>query len=192
MGVGLLANRDRIEHYMTYSPILLIATMLFLSLGGCASETPDSGEAPAQNANAASASPERTETAKSSGHLHEAPHGGALVELGDHVASIEFVFESASGTLTAYVLDAHAENPVRLTGGALFVEIELDGNDEYIPLELRGVANSLTGESETNTSQFRGEERALRGQTTFGGTIPSITVRGAEFNDIAFRYPEKD
>ncbi len=155
-----------------------------LILMGCASETP-----PASNNQDASQS-QRTETApQSSGHHHEAPHGGTLVELGNHVAAIEFVFESASGTLTAYVLDAHAQNPVRLMGGSLFVEIELDGNEEYIPLELRGVASSLTGETEMNTSQFRGAERALRGLSSFGGTIPTITVRGATFQDVEFRYP---
>ncbi len=179
---------------MTFHPILIVATVFLLSLNGCASEAPTnvtdaSNPQPEQDARK---SYSETTAPKSSGHHHEAPHGGALVELGEHVASIEFVFESASGTLTAYVLDAHAENPVRLTGGALFVEIELDGNDEYIPLELRGVASSLTGESETNTSQFRGEERALRGQTTFGGTIPAITVRGAVFEEVTFRYPSND
>ena len=177
---------------MTYAPIFFIATMLVLSLGGCASETPDSSEPSSNPAEEARESSSESAPQSPSSHLHEAPHGGALVELGDHVASIEFVFESATGTLTAYVLDAHAENPVRLTGGALFVEIELDGNDEYIPLELRGVANSLTGESETNTSQFRGEERALRGQTSFGGTIPAISVRGTVFEEVAFRYPSND
>jgi hypothetical protein len=159
------------------------AVIFCLMASSCASETPtEVGDV--QTPQSSSAPPTR-----SSGHLHEAPHGGSLVELGNHVASVEFVFESASGTVTAYVLDAHAQNPVRLTGGTLLVEIELDGNAEHIPLKLRGVANSLTGESETNTSQFRGAERALRGLTTFGGTIPSVAVRGNVFQEVSFRYP---
>jgi len=181
---------------MTYRFASILFAIFAVFIVGCASESPsDDGAVSTTNfvqdedATADSSSEPKTPPPESSGHHHDAPHGGALIELGDHVASIEFVFESASGTLTAYVLDAHAEDPVRLTGGALFVEIELDGNEEYIPLELRGVASSLTGESETNTSQFRGTERALRGLTTFGGTIPSIAVRGAVFNEVAFRYP---
>jgi len=171
--------------------LILFAASVVFTLG-CASEAPSADDAvstssPVQNVETPVA--KTPPPAESSGHHHEAPHGGALVEVGDHVASIEFVFESASGMLTAYVFDAHADNPVRLTGGTLFVEIELDGNDEYIPLELRGVANSLTGESETNTSQFRGTERALRGLSEFGGTIPSIVVRGTAFEEISFRYP---
>lgn len=171
----------------------ILVTAFPLILSGCASEAPAaksdiSSVQRSQDVQESTDAISEAETA-SSAHHHNAPHGGALLELGEHVASIEFVFESASGTLTAYVLDAHAENPVRLTGGALFVEIELDGNEEYIPLELRGVASALTGESEANTSQFRGAEPALRGLTTFGGTIPSITVRGAVFDEVRFRYP---
>ncbi len=170
---------------MMSSVSLFFFVVCGVSIAGCASDEPaaDGRETASQQAPSASTSPE------SPGHHHVAPHGGALVELGEHAASIEFVFESASGTLTAYVLDAHAENPVRLSDGSLFVEIELEGNEEYIPLELRGVASSLTGESELDTSQFRGTEGALRGRDSFGGTIPAVTVLGTEFVDVAFQYP---
>ena len=48
------------------------------------------------------------------GHAHTAPHGGTLVELGAHQGNVEFVRDAAGGKLTAYILDAHAENFVRV------------------------------------------------------------------------------
>jgi hypothetical protein len=42
-------------------------------------------------------------------HEHTAPHGGSLVEFGEEFAHIELVLDSATGVLTAYVLDGEAE-----------------------------------------------------------------------------------
>ncbi len=46
-------------------------------------------------------------------HQHAAPHGGMLVEVGDHQFNVELVHDAGTGTLTLYTLDAHAENFVR-------------------------------------------------------------------------------
>ncbi|MCA9077821.1 MAG: hypothetical protein KDA93_22530 [Planctomycetaceae bacterium] len=43
-------------------------------------------------------------------HHHEAPHGGHLIELGDHLFNAEVVLDKDAGQLIVYVLDAHAEN----------------------------------------------------------------------------------
>jgi len=45
-------------------------------------------------------------------HAHEAPHGGHLIELGEHQFNAEVVLEKDTGRLVVYVLDAHAENSV--------------------------------------------------------------------------------
>jgi hypothetical protein len=45
-------------------------------------------------------------------HAHDAPHGGHLIELGDHEYSAEVVHDGDTGQLIVYVFDAHAENTV--------------------------------------------------------------------------------
>jgi hypothetical protein len=45
-------------------------------------------------------------------HEHAAPHGGHLIELGDHQYTAEVVSEKDPRRLVIYVLDAHAEAPV--------------------------------------------------------------------------------
>ena len=52
------------------------------------------------------------------GHEHVAPHGGALVELGEELAHLELVHDPTTGTLTAYVLDGEAEQAVRVSASA--------------------------------------------------------------------------
>src|SRR5687768_4888823 len=47
-------------------------------------------------------------------HAHVAPHGGILVELGDHAYNLELVRHNEAGKLSAYVLDGHAEKFVRI------------------------------------------------------------------------------
>ena len=49
-------------------------------------------------------------------HHHTAPHGGALVVLGEEFAHVEFVLEEKRPENSlVYVLDSEAEKPVRLS-----------------------------------------------------------------------------
>ena len=58
-------------------------------------------------------------------HVHVAPHGGQLVEVGEHGAgfNLELVLH-ADGFLQIYVLDAHAENFVRIPAYSMSFEIQ--------------------------------------------------------------------
>ena len=47
--------------------------------------------------------------------VHIAPHGGTLVELGDHEFNLEFVHEEDTGSLGIYVLGPHAEKYLRIS-----------------------------------------------------------------------------
>ena len=47
-------------------------------------------------------------------HTHEAPHGGVLIELGDHFGLMELLHDPNKGSLQAWFLDGCAENYVRL------------------------------------------------------------------------------
>lgn len=115
-------------------------------------------------------------------HVHQGPHNGTLVELGDHKYSIEFVHDHAAGSLTLYVLDAHAENFIRLPDRS--IEALVQRNGQPTPLTLAAVANSATGETVGDSSQFTGSADWLRSSQTIELAIPSLTVRGMVFEDI--------
>lgn len=126
--------------------------------------------------------------ASAGGHAHTAPHGGVLVELGDHEASLEFRFEAARGILQAWVLDAHAENFVRIIQHGFEVEAVAGGRGRL--LDFVAVANPLTGETVGDTALFEVEAAWLRDAKAFDGRVKAITVRGKTFRDVAFTYRE--
>lgn len=121
--------------------------------------------------------------AAAGGHVHRAPHGGTLIEIGEHAYNLELVRDAAAGKLVAYVLDGHAENFVRIAAPAIeFVAIV---GGERRPITLSAVANRATGETIGDTSQFEAEAPWLKSTAEFPGTIKSLEIRGAKFNDIA-------
>ncbi|MCC6698510.1 MAG: hypothetical protein IT365_23005 [Candidatus Hydrogenedentes bacterium] len=122
-------------------------------------------------------------------HHHAAPHGGTLVALGEHVAHIELVLEPEEGYLTAYVLDGEAEHAVRIAARNISVEISIEGKPSQT-LDLFAVSNPLTGETEGDTSEFSGQSDALKGLARFSGSVGKVTVRGIDFDGVAFSYPE--
>ena len=120
------------------------------------------------------------------GHAHVAPHGGTLVEVGEHRYNVELVRDSTAGRLTAYILDAHAENFVRLKATEIaFVAMPAG---QFTPLKLRAVANPATGETVGNTSQFEVEAAWLKTAPAFSG-IFTVEINGMTFRDVEYAVP---
>lgn len=145
---------------------------LFLILAGCQRDLSISGPTTL------------TVTPSPLAHHHEPPHGGSMVVLGEEVAHLELVLDSSTGTLTAYVLDSHAQAPLRLPGKPLRVEISGGETLELLPL-----ADELTGETKEETSTFRAQSKALEGSKGFAATLPHLEVRGQTFEGIRLQYP---
>lgn len=118
------------------------------------------------------------------GHVHTAPHGGLLVEVGEHAYNVELVRDAEAGKLTAYILDGHAENFVRLAMPS-FDLVAITGGERKA-LTLRAVANAATGETVGNTSQFEAQADWLKKSGEFPGTIAALEIKGTTFRDIAF------
>ena len=118
------------------------------------------------------------------GHAHTAPHGGLLVEVGEHAYNVELVRDADAGKLTAYILDGHAENFVRLAMPS-FDLVAITGGERKA-LTLRAVANAATGETVGNTSQFEAQADWLKKSGEFPGTIAALEIKGTTFRDIAF------
>ena len=141
-----------------------LAALLVLTFGGCSRPESSSG---------------------SGGHTHRAPHGGTLVEIGQHAYNVELVRDAAAGKLTAYVLDGHAENFIRVTMPS-FELIAITGGERK-PLTMRAVANTATGETVGDTSQFEAQADWLKTTGEFPGLIPSIAIRGTKFDNFALQ-----
>lgn len=160
-----------------------ICAVVLLGLGvmACGGETPTPGAVPATTvAEAPPAAAGETET----GHVHEAPHGGMLVELGDHFAYLELVLDAEIGSLTVYVLDAEAEQAVRIAQPTIGVTFDAPERMTGQAFTLEARANVLTGETVGDTSQFGVTDSALKGISVNGARIREVTVKGQTFRDL--------
>jgi len=119
------------------------------------------------------------------GHVHKAPHGGTLLEVGAHAFNLEVVRDSAAGKLTVYVLDGHAENFVRIAARELQVTAYAGG--ERRVLALAPVANPATGETVGNTSQFEAQADWLKQSGALNGEIGPLEIRETKFPPVAFQ-----
>ena len=126
------------------------------------------------------------------GHAHKAPHGGTLVAIGSHFAHVEVVVDAETGRISAYVLDGEAERPIRIAQKNLPIKVKLlDGPEPRgMAFNLEAVANTLTGETAGDTSEFSLTNDKLKGVTRFEGTILSLEIQGQSVKDTEFKFPE--
>ncbi len=120
-------------------------------------------------------------------HGHTAKYGGKLVELGRHEANLEFVFVPTEGRLTAYALDAHAENFVRLPIEGITAQVTVNGAEQT--LVLRPMGNSATGEKPGDTSQFQGTSDGLKSATRIEVLVKELPFKSKQFRDIRTTLP---
>ena len=131
--------------------------------------------------------------ARGAGHVHKAPHGGTLVVLGAEAAHLEFVIDRDAGTLTCYVLDGEAENPVRLAQDSVRITITWNDQQEGVGsvFALMPVASELTGERAGDSSEFRVKDRDIaRRPGRFKVKIEKVEVTGQTFTGVEFAFPE--
>lgn len=124
----------------------------------------------------------------SGGHHHTAPHGGALVALGDHFALLEVKLDAA-GRVDLWALDKEGEAGVRPKESTLALTVTRPGK-EPITVKLKAVASSLTGETRESSSHFAATDKRLEGVEAFEGRIERVTLKGRVFEGVAFPYPE--
>lgn len=127
--------------------------------------------------------PPPASTGSPAAHEHAAPHGGALVELGEEFAHLELVWEAATGKLSLYVLDGEASNGVRLKRKNVVI---VTGGQKYTLLP---VGSPLSGETENDTSHFQGTVAPLKGKSQWEAELPEITVLGKKFEHVDLDFP---
>ena len=119
-------------------------------------------------------------------HRHSAPHDGILVEVGEHQFNVELVHDAATGTLTLYTLDAHAENFVRTAMPAIELSVAVGGQARA--LTLLPVANAATGETVGATSQYQVQAEWLKDVSRLTGTLVLLDFNGAKFSQVPFGH----
>jgi hypothetical protein len=114
--------------------------LLILALAGCSSQ---------------SAPP--TAVVEHDEHAHESggPHGGAIVELGEHHA--EVVHDDAARTVTVYILDGAATANVPVDAKEAVINITREGLGKQFNLS----ASPIEGEPEGRSSRFVSSDAEL-------------------------------
>ncbi|MGI8905285.1 MAG: hypothetical protein ACR2IE_02205 [Candidatus Sumerlaeaceae bacterium] len=136
------------------------------------------------------AQPAGTQPAQHHEHVHHAPHGGKLVVLADEFVNLELVIDHDAGKLTGYVLDDHAENPVRISQKEILLDLNsIRGKSTTATLALKAVDNALTGERVGSTSEFSGPLSVLKGAKQFKGTIREVSAKGSTFKKVPVTFP---
>lgn len=160
----------------TPSPRQAIASailVLLIAWGGGCGPAPSSTEGPLHSS--------------AGEHHHPSPHGGVTVELGEHQFQLDVLHDSTAGTLSVWVMDAHAEEFVRVPFPSLVVELSVGGDSR--PLTLSAQENPATGETVGHTSQFVGQADWLLGIHQFSGVVPALRIRGVDFTQVRWDYP---
>ena len=122
-------------------------------------------------------------------HVHVAPHGGQLVEVGEHGAgfNLELVVHP-DGFLQIYVLDAHAENFVRIPAYSMTFEIQnININNKQILCE--AVEDPVTGETVGNSSLFTSTER-IEEFIPFKGVFTQLDIMEFSYENLSFELSE--
>lgn len=113
-------------------------------------------------------------------HVHIAPHGGDLVEVGEHGSGFNLeLLLHPDGFLQIYVLDAHAENFVRIPAPSILITVPSENNSTTI--ECEPVEDPATGETIGNTSLFTSTTRITE-LLPLNGVIQELQI-------LEFTYP---
>ena len=113
-------------------------------------------------------------------HVHTAPHGGELYELGPHGSGFNFeLFLNENGNLNLYVLDAHAENFVRIKQTQIEI-IFPDTNRSSLSLE--AVEDSATGETVGDTSRFQ-SPGSIHDLLPIQGILKEVSVGSKSYSE---------
>ncbi len=120
-------------------------------------------------------------------HVHQPLRGGVLYELGKHGSghNLELV-TNGKGQLELFVLDAHAENYVRISQKQIDLEI-INSNGPVTVLPLHAIADSATGETVGNTSLFR----SISGITDLlplSATLTSLKIGSSQYEKVSIEF----
>lgn len=166
----------------------LIAALLAAAASACSSEPPATvraAEAPAGPVapkaleEATARIFENTET-----HADTPPHGGLVLELGNHTAHAEILLVPDTGEMTVHILDADGQPGKRIAQPSVLVDVETSGRTVRLDLE----ADPLEGEKAGDASRFTGRSEDLLRVGDAQITLRWILVDGQVFSDTVAQW----
>lgn len=113
-------------------------------------------------------------------HPTKGPHGADLIELGNEEYHAELVHDDAAGTVTIYILDAHAETAVPIDAAELTINLKHEGQVEQFKLAASPEATDPQGKS----SRFTSSDAELGEDLEHEGAEPRLVVT---INDKQYR-----
>lgn len=117
-------------------------------------------------------------------HDHEKPpHGGYLIEVGDHVAHIEVVHDAKAGKVTLYILDGEAKDPVKIQNAPRINMMTDDGAKQV-------ATKAVEPDKEEKASQFEATDDALKADPLTGKI--SIVIGDKKYNVEIKKEEEHD
>ena len=163
----------------SHSVLILVVTC---GLAACSSEPVDtaatsSTPAPAVSKELDQATAKVFETAES--HADAPPHGGVIIELGNHTAHAEVVMVPDDGEVTVHILDAQGQPGKRVAQPTILADVETSGR--MVRIELK--ANPLEGERVGDASRFSARSEELLRVSDARVTIRWVLVDGQVFSD---------
>lgn len=130
-------------------------------------------------------------TDEESDHVHTAPHGGHLIELGNHEFNLEVCFDETSKELTLYVLDAHAENPVAISPEDITFELDHDGDETVIEVTAKPQEGDADGMSSVFVATDNEHLKELADIEAMHGHA-HVTIDGQEYEGELEHDHEED
>lgn len=120
------------------------------------------------------------------GHAHNPPHGGTMVELGDHAAHAELVFDAGEGKVTLYLLDSSAEGAARSADQEipLALTFSVENAEQVFEAPLKPVESSLTGEKAGDASEFSSANPAWAGKVLRKAEILKVNLKGQTYERV--------
>ncbi|WP_372364756.1 hypothetical protein [Candidatus Uabimicrobium sp. HlEnr_7] len=109
---------------------------------------------------------------KKHGHEDEhGPHGGELLEVGEHLAHIELIHNEEMGKITLYILGKDAKT-AEVIEGTPMLNLKYKGTQK----QLKTVAMNT---AENKSSHFEATDKILKEEVT--GRI-AVTIKGIKYN----------
>lgn len=171
---------------MLRSTLIPVSLSLGLCFVGC--NKTETAPAPASGAPVSVAPPSTvagTDDHAVHAHATEGPHHGPLIELGNEEYHVEVVHDDATGAVTLYLLDAHAEKVVTTTATEAVINLKHGDTPEQFKLAAQPEEGNPAGQ----TSRFTLTDKELVehlheaaagaklnitiGDTPYSGSIPA-------------------
>lgn len=126
--------------------------------------------------------------------LVHVPQGGTTIRIATSTATMEFVHDSETGDLTAYIYDAYTLNRIRLQQETISLTLKSrDGDGATGQLVLGAVDDFANGERRGDASKFAAASDFLKGRDAFDVTVAVVQVGDDTLTDMTFYIqPEKD